>query len=154
MIEASNAKKKAWDDKVDDMASSNDPVAGVVGKMLKKVKQDEDASCGGCGQDIEEMPDEMREEIKLKAARAFDLEDGKTVVVALDEKILMRVDYRCMDKETEVCDDCRLRFSCYSSQYLIIERDKLTWGMDLQETINEKVKAYVERHKPAKKQEA
>lgn len=89
-----------------------------------------------------------KDEMKKAAARAFDLEPGKTVVVKIGD-LAIRSDYRCMDKDTEVCDDCRLKFTCYLSQYLFIEGDKL-FLKDIGQTINEKVEEYIEGQKPPK----
>jgi hypothetical protein len=95
--------------------------------------------------------DEATEKDVEKAVRrAFDMEEGKTVVVDFKEAPV-RVDYRCMDKDTDVCDECRLRFTCYSSQYLILKPEVLQFPADLRETINERVEAYVESFKPMRK---
>lgn len=94
--------------------------------------------------------DEATEKDLEKAIRrTFDQEEGKTVVIDFGN-MLVRSDYRCMDKDTDVCDNCRLRFKCYSCQYLTIEQKDLHLPPDLKETINECVEAYVESHKPMK----
>jgi len=97
--------------------------------------------------------DEINDKDLEKAVRrAFELEEGKTVVINFKD-CPVRVDYRCMDKDTDICDGCRLRFTCYSSQYLTLEPKDLRFPQDLKETINERVEAYVESFKPAKKAE-
>ena len=92
-----------------------------------------------------EEENDMQEKIEKAAARAFEMEDGKTVLVDIGGTGI-RCDYRCMDKETEVCDKCRLKFKCYTSQYLIIEGKELRLN-DIGQTLNEKVEAYVTSRK-------
>ena len=86
------------------------------------------------------------EGLKKAVARAFELEEGKGVLVEFPklEKVI-RLDYRCMDKDTDVCNKCGLRFTCYSSQYLVIPFETLYQGgrSDIEETINEKAENYI-----------
>ena len=67
-------------------------------------------------------------------------------VVETGARLVIRSDYECADKGTDTCEDCRLRFSCYLNQYLIIKAEDL--HLDLDRTINEIVKDYVESAKP------
>ena len=94
----------------------------------------------------EEIPDGLKKEI----ARAFDMEEGKTILVPLDDTHAIRTDFRCMDKDTDVCDECKLKFKCYPSQYLTIDKKELNLE-NIGQTINEKVEKYIGKHKPDKK---
>jgi hypothetical protein len=89
---------------------------------------------------------EDKKKLEQAAKRAFDLEKGKTVLVQFSDDYFIRVDYRCLDKDTDVCVDCKLRFRCYLSQYLTLDPKELNLNLDA--TINESVKMFVERHKP------
>jgi len=96
------------------------------------------------------MPDNITEdiqdeELKKAVTRAFDLEEGKVVLVDFGNGIAIRSDYECKDKGTDACNDCRLRFGCYSNQYLIIDAKNLNLSLD--HTINELVEDYIEAHK-------
>ena len=88
---------------------------------------------------------EDRKQLEQATRRAFDLEEGKTVLVDFGEECI-RVDYRCLDKDTDVCNECKLRFKCYLSQYLILAPKELKLSLD--ETINESVERFIEGHKP------
>lgn len=94
-------------------------------------------------------PKEIKdEELKKSVARAFDLEKGKTVLVQLTDGAIIRIDFRCMDKDTDVCFTCGLRFNCYTSQSLTIPFKKLyPVGNDIEETISERAEYYVKVHK-------
>ncbi len=86
-----------------------------------------------------------QDELKKAVARAFDLESGKVVLVDFGGT-LVRSDYECKDKGTDVCEACKIRFACYLNQYLILEAGKLDLQID--RTINEIVEDYIESAKP------
>jgi len=93
----------------------------------------------------------QEEELKKAVSRAFNLEEGKVVLIDFDNGVAVRSDYECKDKGTDVCDECKLRFKCYLSQYLIIDAKDLSLTLD--HTINEIVENYIESAKPRKKTE-
>ena len=90
--------------------------------------------------------------MEKEARRALDIEEGKTtlVIVQTDKgEIALRSDYRCLDKDTEVCNGCDLRFECYLSQWLKIKVDDLNPN-EIGHTMDEKVEDYVEPRKNKK----
>ena len=87
-------------------------------------------------------------ELKKAIAREFEIEGGKSVVVALPSGNSIRIEYHCMDKDTDTCSECGLRFNCYSCQYLTIPyKDLYPYGDDLKETISERAEFYINTNK-------
>lgn len=94
----------------------------------------------------------IEKDLEKAVRREWELEDGKTVVINFphdsNKDFFVRVDYRCMDKDTDVCDNCKLRFRCYSSQYLVLDAKELRFELgSLKETISETVEAYIKSFK-------
>src|SRR3990172_9044937 len=89
------------------------------------------------------------EKTRKIAARAFEVEEGKTVLVDIDKDHAIRADYRCMDKDSDICEGCGLRFTCYSSTWLLLKQKDLHFE-DIGQTLNEKVEAFITSKKPKK----
>lgn len=95
------------------------------------------------------ISEEDKKKLEKACRREWELEEGKTVLVEFKKQGEgIRVDYRCLDKDTDVCDRCGLRFQCYSSQYLVIDSKDLDLSIDV--TINEAVERYINGYKPKK----
>jgi hypothetical protein len=95
------------------------------------------------------MNKEDKKKIEKACRRVWELEKGKTVLVEFAKQGEgIRVDYRCLGKDTDACNECSLRFKCYSSQYLIIDSKDLDLSIDV--TINEAVERYIKGHRNAK----
>lgn len=86
--------------------------------------------------------------LEKEARRAWELEKGKTIIVEFDN-CKVRADYHCLDKDTKVCETCKLRFRCYLGQFLTIDYKELHLNIDT--TLNEAVEGYVEGFKGERK---
>ena len=87
-------------------------------------------------------------ELEKTIRRVLELDSGKVVLVSFGD-IAVRSGYECQDKNTDVCNECQIRFACYLNQYLIIEAKDLNLRLDT--PLDEIVERYVERHKPKSK---
>lgn len=83
----------------------------------------------------------LDKQFEEEVARAFDIQPSKAVMIDFGD-YLIRADYECKDKNTDICDKCRLRFNCYLHQYLILKANDLPLNID--ETITEIVERYIE----------
>lgn len=89
-------------------------------------------------------------ELVTAVRRALSLDKGKIVLVTFGGDNDVRSGYECQDKDTNVCNECLLRFTCYTNQYLTIEAKDLDLRLD--QPLDETVEDYIERAKPKRKE--
>ncbi len=65
----------------------------------------------------------MPDDIEIKVSE-FKEPPGKPIAIDFNsgsKDLLVHISTRCLDKDTDKCNTCRLRYQCYSGQYLIID---------------------------------
>jgi hypothetical protein len=90
--------------------------------------------------DINDLTPERQKVVR----KALDEEEGKGIAVDFGGFRLI-ADYRCMLKDTDACEACKLQFKCYTCTYLIIKIEELQ-PKDENMTFGEKVQAYVDSY--------
>jgi len=91
-------------------------------------------------------------DVVIKVTEIED-EKGKPIVVVLPvaaggrKELWIMSDVRCMDKDTDVCNKCRLRYQCYSGNVLKIDYLDTFDPNDLT-PLSRKIEAHLRRYKP------
>lgn len=88
-------------------------------------------------------------EITVREVKGEKDNSGKPIVVVFtDAKVLS--DIRCMDKDSEVCDTCKVKFVCFTNVKLEIDFNKELRGSNvdsLDVTLNTAVDLYLKYRK-------
>ncbi len=88
-------------------------------------------------------------EITVREVKGEKDTSGKPIVVVFTDATVLS-DIRCMDKDSEVCDTCRVKFLCFTNVRLEIDFNKELKGTNvdsLDVTLNKAVELWLKYRK-------